>query len=136
MAIETIRNSDYFHYSERIETVGKISKAERKKLADLYFPKHITSNFKIMESAERDNVIYYAIKNIKDNNIIAAVVPTAVTSYKETKDFIYDIIFEDEGPIYYYKCPKKILKLLTPTDDTYALEWRKICIEKNHYHIN
>lgn len=31
---------------------------------------------------------------------------------------------------YYYNCPERILKLLTPTDNTSAWEWRQTCWEK------
>jgi len=38
----------------------------------------------------------------------------------------YKDMEESEGP-YYYNCPERILKLLTPTSNEYALRWRKKC---------
>jgi len=35
---------------------------------------------------------------------------------------------ETMGP-YQYDCPERILKLLTPTDNEYALKWRERCWE-------
>ena len=41
----------------------------------------------------------------------------------------YKDMEESEGP-YYYNCPERILKLLTPTSNEYALRWRKKCWER------
>ena len=35
---------------------------------------------------------------------------------------------ETMGP-FYYDCPKRILKMLSPTDNEAALEWRRKCAE-------
>ena len=43
--------------------------------------------------------------------------------------FAYKDMEEMMGP-YYFDCPAAILDLLTPTDNTHALEWRKTCREK------
>ena len=41
----------------------------------------------------------------------------------------YKDMEESEGP-YYYNCPERILKLLTPTTNEYALRWRQKCWER------
>lgn len=35
-------------------------------------------------------------------------------------------IYEDEGPVANF-CPQRILDLLSPTDNEYALDWRERC---------
>jgi len=44
-------------------------------------------------------------------------------------NFGYKDMEESEGP-YYYNCPERILRLLTPTTNEYALKWRKKCWER------
>jgi len=44
-------------------------------------------------------------------------------------NFGYKDMEEPMGP-YYYNCPERILKLLTPTTNEYALKWRKKCWER------
>lgn len=41
----------------------------------------------------------------------------------------YKDMEESEGP-HYCNCPERILKLLTPTTNEYALKWRKKCWER------
>lgn len=43
-------------------------------------------------------------------------------------NFSYKDMTEDSGPVC-TKCPKCILRLLTPTDNAYAREWRRRCWE-------
>lgn len=43
--------------------------------------------------------------------------------------FSYKIMDEAMGPCY-YDCPAHVLKILSPTDNAYALEWRRACTEK------
>ncbi len=43
--------------------------------------------------------------------------------------FSYKDMEETMGP-YYFACPAAILDLLSPTTNTYALNWRKTCREK------
>ena len=44
-------------------------------------------------------------------------------------NFCYKDMDETVGP-YYHNCPERILKLLTPTEHEYALEWRRKCWAK------
>ncbi len=48
---------------------------------------------------------------------------------KDYYNFGYKEISEDMGPCN-YSCPERILKLLTPTDDKWAQEWREKCWER------
>ena len=41
----------------------------------------------------------------------------------------YKDMEESEGPCY-YNCPERILKLLTPTTNEYAVKWREKCWER------
>lgn len=43
-------------------------------------------------------------------------------------NFGYKDMTETMGP-YQYDCPERILRLLTPTEDEYALKWREKCWE-------
>lgn len=79
-------------------------------------------NFEILEHSIKSNVIYLAVKNKIKNVILAEIV---LYNIKNGEIFFKDMS-EFEGP-YYYGCPKKIIKLLSPTDNEYALEWRKKC---------
>jgi len=44
-------------------------------------------------------------------------------------NFGYKDMEESEGPCY-YNCPERILKLLTPTTNEFALKWREKCWER------
>ncbi|MGI9863066.1 hypothetical protein SDD30_16950 [Moorella naiadis] len=48
---------------------------------------------------------------------------------KDYFNFGYKDISENMGPCY-YNCPERILKLLTPTDDEWAMEWLEKCWER------
>ena len=48
------------------------------------------------------------------------------TYYRGDHNFGWKDMDESCGP-YETKCPERILKLLTPTDNEYALSWRKAC---------
>ena len=75
--------------------------------------------------------IYYAACKGKDDEIYCMVI-RCHSDMKSYFNFGYKEMDETMMP-YYFKCPKGILKLLTPTDNEYANEWRKRCYE---YHTN
>ena len=70
---------------------------------------------------------YYAAVRRKDDGVVYAVV--ALTQLEEG-EFGFKDISEICGPVE-EKCPVGILKLLSPTDNELAQEWRKRCLE-NH----
>lgn len=63
---------------------------------------------------------------------VVGVVALMKLSNKQADHFYYRIMPEDVGPIA-DSCPKQILDLLTPTDDEFALDWRRRC-ESRHQH--
>lgn len=67
---------------------------------------------------------FAAIKQLCSNEIWAAVYLTAI----DKGDFGYKDMDETMGP-YDYRCPKSILKLLTPTKNMFANGWREKCYE-------
>lgn len=69
-----------------------------------------------------NNVYYAAMKSTDSNEIWALVVLTDT----DGNEFGYKDMDETVGPAY-YDCPIGILKLLSPTDNTYAKKWRKNC---------
>lgn len=70
---------------------------------------------------------YYAAVRRKDNGVVYAVV---TLTQMEDGEFSFKDISEICGPVE-EKCPVGILKLLSPTDNKLAQEWRNRCFE-NH----
>ena len=79
---------------------------------------------KVLKSAVVGNVYYAAIEN--DDKEVYAIVILISTSRSDGFNFGYKDMSEFCGP-YETKCPKSILKLLTPTDNKWANEWRQKC---------
>lgn len=121
----------------------KKGKVDRKAECDAYFLEGLSRGyFDVLKSAMVGNVYYAAVCQIarKDNEtgelvsipeaertVFAVVFLTSVDS-KEYFNFAYKNIDETMGPSE-SKCPKSILKLLSPTDSEWAMEWRKRCLE-------
>lgn len=84
---------------------------------------------KVLKSSVVGNVYYAAIEN--DDKEVYAIVILISTSRSDGFNFGYKDMTEFCGP-YETKCPKSILKMLTPTDDKYANEWRKKCWNYNN----
>lgn len=73
----------------------------------------------IISYSLKQNEMYLAVKNILNQTCAYAV------KFKNTKnEFSYKIMHESMHP-FCYNCPKKILNVLSPTEDTYALAWRQ-----------
>jgi len=77
----------------------------------------------IIDISNKGNTFYVAYKT-KDNDVSALVVLTS----KNKDEFLYKVIGESCMP-YQFDCPKRILKLLTPTNNDYANQWRNKCLE-------
>lgn len=75
---------------------------------------------------ENDEPMYESIP-ANSRRVFAVIIITAVQN-KEYFNFSYKDMDETMEP-FYYDCPESILKLLSPTDDEYALRWRKKCRE-------
>ena len=86
----------------------------------------------ILKSSIVGNVFYAAIKNKLPGKeeVFAVVTLTDIVNYHKEgyKEFQYKDMGEDEGPCEDH-CPLSILKLLTLTDNEFALDWRKRCYE-------
>lgn len=123
---------------------GKIN---RKAECDAYFLEGLNRGFyKVLRSAMHGSVYYAAVQpirkcSVKDGTVVYQDIPenlenvygvVAQTQIDNHSDFnfSYKIITEDMGPCY-YDCPENILKLLPPTDDEFALNWREKCHAAN-----
>lgn len=86
---------------------------------------------KVLKSTMKGSVYYgaYEWTNKKTNEVknIGIVILTS-SDRVHGWNFGYKDMTESMGPNY-YECPKSIIDLLSPTDNEYALEWRKKCIE-------
>ena len=78
---------------------------------------------KVIKASMRGNVFYAACETLRKPGHYWGIV--CLTSLKNG-EFGYKDIEEDMGPCY-YDCPASILDMLSPTDNNYALEWRKQC---------
>lgn len=85
----------------------------------------------VLKSSMVGSTYYAAVKSFNKTNgfeCITAAVCLTSTDSKNYYNFAYKDMDETCGP-YKYDCPKGILDLLTPTENEYALEWRKACYE-------
>lgn len=73
----------------------------------------------LLASAKVGREYYAAVKSRVTDEVFAVI---AVLDSKD--GFGFKLMDETMGP-YFYNCPDKILKLLTPTDNTFALKWRE-----------
>jgi hypothetical protein len=78
---------------------------------------------------KRTAYIAYEAGSDDGNRSVFGVVCLLDYRPKECHNFGYKDMDETMGP-YFYDCPERILKLLTPTENEYALEWREKCWER------
>lgn len=86
------------------------------------------TSWDVLDSALVGSTVYLAVhyRNIaKEIDTVYGVV--ILTSYRD-HEFCTKAMSEDVLP-YGYDCPKRILDLLSPTDNDCALEWRSRCAE-------
>ena len=97
----------------------------------------------VIKSSMVGSTYYAAVKSFNKTNgyerIWAAICLTS-TNMKDYFNFAYKDMDETCGPCY-NDCPKGILDMLSPTENEYALAWRKQCYEnlkakKNHNGFN
>lgn len=118
-------------------------KIDRKAECDAYFMEGLNRGFyQVLKSSMVGSTYYAAVKALKKCNPdgdgyldippeeqpVFAVIFLTSTDKKSAFDFGYKDMDETVGP-YKYDCPRTILNLLSPTDNAYALEWRRICQE-------
>ena len=85
----------------------------------------------VLKSSMVGSTYYAAVRSFNKENgfeCITAAVCLTSTNNKNYYNFAYKDMDESMGP-YKYDCPKGILDLLSPTENEYALEWRKQCYE-------
>jgi|SRR5690625_4163193 len=80
------------------------------------------SKFQTVDYSKRGNTVYLAIEQLETGEVFAVV---TLISFDDG-EFYWKEISEDMGP-FRSECPQRLLKLLTPTDNKYAKEWRKRC---------
>lgn len=121
----------------------KNGQINRKAECDAYFEEGLNrGHFKVLKSTMKGTVYYAAVQNLKrrmekdvyedipeSERITWAVVFLTSTNAKDYYNFSYKDMDEACGPCE-CDCPESILKLLSPTDNEYATEWRKKCWEK------
>ena len=77
---------------------------------------------RVLKISNVGNVIYAAVKKQDETGVFAYIGLTR----KEGKEIYLKDMDETCGPNE-SKCPKAILDLLTPTENTYANNWRERC---------
>lgn len=91
-----------------------------------------SGSWKALATAQVGSTIYAAVERFIAETgrrvVFAAVVLTRLDS-RSRLNFGWNAMEEDMGPRP-VDCPERILKLLSPTDNVYALEWRAACREK------
>lgn len=119
---------------------------DRKKECDAILLEGLNAGwYEILNSKMIGSIYYAAVKTLKrytdesknevsdipdeEQSIWGLVCLTSVDN-KDYFNFSYKLISEDMGPAY-YDCPSSILKLLSPTNDEFASEWRIRCKERN-----
>lgn len=119
----------------------KNGKIDRKAECDAYFLDGLNAGYyDVLKSSMVGSTYYAAVKPLKkygsdgkevvdipesEQEVIGVVFLTSTDS-KDYYNFSYKDMSETMGP-YQRECPKSILDLLTPTENTYANEWRKDC---------
>ena len=118
-------------------------KVDRKSECDAYWNEE--ELYEVVKSTMVGTVYYAAVKALvrglvtdgkdlepipeQEQETFGVVMLTSVNS-KDYFNFSYKVIDETMGPCD-TRCPESILKLLSPTDNEYANNWRKRCHEIN-----
>lgn len=79
----------------------------------------------LLKDAMVGSTWYGAVRHTETGKVFGMVMRTSVNG----DEFCYKEMDETEGP-FYYDCPESILKLLSPTDDERANEWRTKCKQR------
>lgn len=111
----------------------------RKAECDAYFMEGLNRGYyKVEKSAMVGSTYYAAVRQLEvyvgdartaipehEQQVYGFVFRTSV----EKDSFAYKPMSETMGPCY-YDCPPSILRLLSPTDNEYAKDWREKCLLK------
>lgn len=112
---DNLFNSDAISWSEDHKVIGKYEVLKSSLVGSTYY-------------AAVKKTIFATETEPEKTDVFAAVCITSTDS-KDYYNFAYKDMDESMGP-YKYDCPKTILDMLTPTENEYALEWRKKCYEQ------
>lgn len=102
-----------------------ISKHTGRKEIESFLKNEFKGNHEVLECAVRNNEAYLAVKNLTTGEVGGWVV---LLSLKKNQTGYKDL-HESEGPMY-FKCPKKIIKKLSSTNDVRSIAWRAACVKK------
>lgn len=91
-----------------------------------FFDNEFVGDKRACKGSVRGNT-YYSAWYDKEGNIYASV----ILFHIKGNEITYKEITENGGP-YECDCPQRILKILSPTTNEYALDWRNRCIEKRN----
>ena len=101
-------------------------KVERKDVPNFLRTEFGGVSHEVVDCVVRNNEAYMAVKNTETNEVHGFVVLLKLkrneTGYKE--------MHESEGPLY-FNCPKRIIKSLSPTEDSRSIAWRFACVNKH-----
>ncbi len=114
-------------WTGRIAKTRKIG--EERMLEDFNCTNDQGTVFRVVKKSKAGNVMYLAMgikRPEQEEDVIGVVI---LTEY-ENGEFMYKEMTEESGPSY-EKCPNSVLKALTPTNNEWALIWRKRCEEFN-----
>lgn len=92
-----------------------------------FFGRLYAADTEILECATIRSTFYAAVKDTATGRVFALVVPFGWAP-RSHHNFTYKTMDETVGPVQAH-APAKVLDLLTPTDSTYANEWRTRCRE-------
>lgn len=125
----------------------KKGKIDRKAECDAYFMEGLNrGHFNVLKSSMVGSTYYAAVQRMvkyigkdesgegiyeplpENERTTFGVVFLTSTDARDYYNFSYKDLDESYGP-YSHDCPKGILDLLSPTDNEYANEWRKLCYE-------
>lgn len=90
--------------------------------------RHIGNGYEVIKDAMVGTTYYAAVKSPHDGSVSAVVILTHIDRGGWC-NFGMKFIDEDMGPLH-YDCPESILRELSPTANSYALEWRAKCRER------
>jgi hypothetical protein len=101
----------------------KYDKAEQAALVLLRLTRGLDG--KVLDHAVVSSVLYAAIQK-PDGEVFAAIVPFELVKRGSAWELLYEMDSETVGPCD-VKCPVRILNMLSPTCEEYAIKWREKC---------